>query len=164
MRREVWERHGDLLALLMAPEVGIGTSTPLKDPSGDYAWQLFENAGRVLPGADRLLADKAQKLVGGGLPTSADAKENTIAAAFHDRRIDVFLGYASGLEVLQRQVPDTAIIPPPPDQAVTADYGATVIVDAAPHSQHLVVFLLSDAAQAVLGAAGFGPPRLAPPV
>ena len=32
----------DLVQRMLDPAVKLGTSTPLADPSGDYAWQLFE--------------------------------------------------------------------------------------------------------------------------
>ena len=43
-----------LLDRLLDPRVKLGTSTPKSDPSGDYAWQLFEKADRLASGRLRL--------------------------------------------------------------------------------------------------------------
>lgn len=37
----------DLLDRMIDPAVKLGTSTPRADPSGDYAWELFEKAERL---------------------------------------------------------------------------------------------------------------------
>jgi len=54
-----------LLERMLDPRVKLGTSTPKADPSGDYAWQLFEKAEQVRPGAYATLDAKALKLTGG---------------------------------------------------------------------------------------------------
>lgn len=50
---------------MLDPSVKLATSTPKADPLGDYAWQLFEMADRVKPGATAALQAKALKLSGG---------------------------------------------------------------------------------------------------
>src|SRR5262245_19179820 len=40
-----------LLERMLDPKVKLGTSTPKADPSGDYAWQVFEKAEKLKPGA-----------------------------------------------------------------------------------------------------------------
>src|SRR5262249_51166489 len=54
-----------LLDRMLDPKLKLGTSTPKADPSGDYAWQLFEKADKIRPGAFATLDAKALKLVGG---------------------------------------------------------------------------------------------------
>src|SRR5690606_17454898 len=44
------------------------TSTPKSDPSGDYAWQAFQRAEQVKPGAYAVLDAKALKLVDRSAP------------------------------------------------------------------------------------------------
>jgi molybdate transport system substrate-binding protein len=41
----------DLLDVLLDPETRLGTSSPRADPSGDYAWQVFEKAEAPRPGS-----------------------------------------------------------------------------------------------------------------
>jgi molybdenum ABC transporter molybdate-binding protein len=43
-RAEVELSPATLLDVILDPDVRLGTSTPKADPSGDYAWQLFEQA------------------------------------------------------------------------------------------------------------------------
>ena len=50
---EVKASPASLLDVLLDPAVRLGTSTPKADPSGDYAWQVFEQAEALRPGASR---------------------------------------------------------------------------------------------------------------
>ena len=43
-----------LLDRILDPQVKLGTSTPKADPSGDYAWLLFEKADKQRPGAYKI--------------------------------------------------------------------------------------------------------------
>jgi molybdate transport system substrate-binding protein len=43
----------DLLDRMLDPAVRLGTSTPKADPSGDYAWAVFERAEALQAGARR---------------------------------------------------------------------------------------------------------------
>ena len=60
----------NLVATLLRPDVKLGTSTPKADPSGDYAFEMFQrvdNTGAPA-GSGAALAAKALQLTGG--PTS----------------------------------------------------------------------------------------------
>jgi molybdate transport system substrate-binding protein len=46
------------LTTLLDANVKLGTSTPLNDPSGDYAWEVFRKADKLKPGAFSTLAKK----------------------------------------------------------------------------------------------------------
>ena len=54
-RPDVKASPANLLDLLLDPAVRLGTSTPKADPSGDYAWQLFEKAETLRPGSFAVL-------------------------------------------------------------------------------------------------------------
>jgi molybdate transport system substrate-binding protein len=54
------------------PGIKLGTSTPRADPSGDYTWAMFRLADRLRPGSCTVLDTKAQKIVGGALPSASD--------------------------------------------------------------------------------------------
>lgn len=63
---------GNLLPTMLDPATKLGTSTPKADPAGDYAWQVFERAEKLKPGAFQALSRKALQLVGGpGSPAPA---------------------------------------------------------------------------------------------
>jgi hypothetical protein len=51
-----------LLATMLSGDVRVGTSTPGANPSGDYAWALFDRAEAVRPGAASALRTKALQL------------------------------------------------------------------------------------------------------
>src|SRR5262249_40596979 len=40
-----------LLDRMLDPAVKLGTSTPRADPSGDYAWEVFQKAEKIKPGS-----------------------------------------------------------------------------------------------------------------
>ncbi len=46
-------RPATLLDAMLDPKFRLGTSTPRADPSGDYAWQLFERPRRCRPARAR---------------------------------------------------------------------------------------------------------------
>ncbi len=54
-----------VLDVLLDPAVRLGTSTPRADPSGDYAWMIFDRAEKLRPGSLTRLDAKALKLTGG---------------------------------------------------------------------------------------------------
>src|SRR5580698_9941702 len=57
-----------LLATLVDPKIKLGTSTPVSDPAGDYAWIIFKKADAVRPGSRAILEAKAVKI--GNVPGS----------------------------------------------------------------------------------------------
>src|SRR5215472_2926307 len=81
-----------LLERMLDPGVKLGTSTPKADPSGDYAWQLFEKAEAIRPGAFAILDAKALKLVGGAVESPQPPNGRSIyAALIAERKADIFL-------------------------------------------------------------------------
>ncbi|WP_414441709.1 substrate-binding domain-containing protein [Burkholderia sp. 22PA0106] len=161
-RPDVGLSTANLLDTLLNPAVKIGTSTPHADPGGDYAWQLFEKAGAVRPGATAVLEAKAQQLVGGRTAPDVPAGRNPVKYFMQTHRVDVFVGYCSSHDTK----PDPALdqVELPPELAIQADYGMTVLAgrhdDAA---YRFAMYLLSPAAQAVLPRYGFGAVGLATP-
>ena len=77
-----------LLDRILDPAIKLGTSTPKADPSGDYAWVLFEKAEVQRPGAYRTLDTKALKLTGGPKDrgTSSGSRRSRSAASATERR------------------------------------------------------------------------------
>jgi ABC-type molybdate transport system substrate-binding protein len=70
----------DLLHQMLDPAVRLGTSTPKADPSGDYAWAVFERAEALQAGARAQLEAKALMLTGG---REAPAPSPTGRSVYH---------------------------------------------------------------------------------
>lgn len=143
----------DLLTLLCDPQWRVGTSTPVADPSGDYAQQLFDRLEHCLPGQGSALRSRAVALVGG--PDSAPIPASRLAAEYllAEGLADIFLGYASYADTLAsyaqlkvRRLP--AVI----DFKVT--YGLCLLDESCVAAQALVAFILRVRGQRILQRMG----------
>lgn len=144
-----------VLDALLDPDVRVGTSTPKADPSGDYAWALFDKAGALRAGADETLKAKALQLTGG--PDSATPPEgrNPYGWVMSEKRADVFLTYCTNAQLAAEDAPGLQIVALPDALAVGAEYGLTVIEGAPEQAWRLAFFILSPAGQRVLRSYGF---------
>lgn len=147
-----------LLDVLLDPKIGVGTSTPKADPSGDYAWKLFKKAGAVKPGAFETLDKKAMKLTGGPTSEKAPKGRNQYGWVMETKKPDVFLTYCTNAVLAQKEVPSLKIVQVPENLSVGANYGLTVIKGASGVAEELAAYILSDKAQNVLRAYGFVAP------
>ncbi|WP_343714865.1 substrate-binding domain-containing protein [Inquilinus sp.] len=148
----------DLLDRMLDPAIRLGTSTPLKDPSGDYAWAIFRRADRLRPGAFETLDAKALKLVGGSEPppdAPVTAPYSPIAKALAEGEADIFLGYATGLRPLAAGHADLAVIDLPAELTVGPEYGLALLAGGSPDAARFALFLLSLDGQMLLRQAGF---------
>jgi len=150
----------NLLDKLLNPNVRIGTSTPKADPGGDYAWELFDKAGTVRPGAAAILKAKAQQLVGGRIEPAKPHGPSTAREFMVQHHVDVSIGYCSSHETTR----DTSIdrVELPPDLAIRVNYGMTVLTisgDGARReaADRLALYLMSPAVQAMMVPYGFIP-------
>lgn len=139
----------DWLGLLSDPQLRVATSTPLSDPSGDYAWQLFGRLEERYPALGAALRERAQPMVGGPdspvVPTGVSAADWLL----NGNRADIFIGYQS----YAAPAGVTLVTLPPPFQ-IRADYAFAICHDRA---RPLADFLLSAEAQAILRQGGFLP-------
>ena len=144
-----------LLDVLLDPRVRVGTSTPGNDPSGDYAWAMFDKAEGVRPGAQATLSGKALKLVGGrdGPPPPPD--RSVYAELLAADRADLFVTYCTNAVLAQREAPALRIVPLPDTLTVGADYGLTVLRGASAAAERLARFILSEPAQHIFRKHGF---------
>jgi molybdate transport system substrate-binding protein len=149
----------NLLARMLDPAMILGTSTPKADPSGDYAWEVFKKAGAIKPGAQAVLELKARQLT--GTPDSAVPPAGRAIYGWHlaERHADIFLAYCTGAAEAKKQYPDQQIVELPPELAVGADYGLTVINGAPAAADQFAKFVLSDAGQKILVDFGFASAR-----
>jgi molybdate transport system substrate-binding protein len=146
-----------LLERLLDPAVTLGTSTPKSDPSGDYAWEVFKKADAIKRGAQAVLEAKAQKLTGvsdSEVPPPGQAVYGWHIAQGH---ADIFLAYCTGAAEAKRQYRNLQIVALPPELAVGADYGLTVMNGAPPAATQFAEFILSAPAQRILASFGFAP-------
>jgi ABC-type molybdate transport system substrate-binding protein len=146
-----------LLDALLDPANKLGTSTPRADPSGDYAWQLFDKAEAVHPGARATLAGKARKLTGGPESPPPPADRNVYAMLVERGEADLFLTYCTNAKLAVREAPALKVIETPATLAVGADYGVVVLKGAPESASAFVRFVLSPAGQRVLASHGFAP-------
>jgi molybdenum ABC transporter molybdate-binding protein len=149
-RPDVTVSTDTLLEVMLSGNTRLGTSTPNADPSGDYAFELFDKSGH----ADTLKA-KALQLTGG--PDSAKPPEgrNTYAWVLDSDQADVFLTYCTNAVLAQKEVPGLQIIQVPEALSVGADYGLIVLDGAPEDAWKLAMHILSPAGQSVLASYGF---------
>ncbi|ACB94510.1 substrate-binding domain-containing protein [Beijerinckia indica] len=155
----------NLLDKLLDPATRIGTSTPHADPGGDYAWALFAKAEYVHPGAQKILEDKAQKLVGGeilpqpGSQPGANQGGSPVKHFLTDGTVDTFIGYCSRREA--KPDPDFSAVRTPENLTIAVDYGLTPLSAPPPErqlaAQRFALYLLTPKAQAILADYGFTP-------
>jgi ABC-type molybdate transport system substrate-binding protein len=147
----------NFLDKLLDPAVTLGTSTPKADPSGDYAWQLFEKAERLRPGAFATLSAKARKLTGGPESPQPPKGRSVYAMLVERGDADLFLTYCTNAIEAQREIPALIVVQVPPPLAVAADYGLTVLDGARSEAARFAQYVLSPRGQAILSKYGFSP-------
>ncbi len=157
-RPQAGATSANLLDRMLDPGVKLGTSTPKADPSGDYAWKLFERAEALKPGSRAALERKALQLTGGPAspPPPRDRSVYGMLVARGDA--DIFLTYCTNAVVAKKEEPSLQVVAVPGPLAVGADYGLAVMQGASPAGRAFADFLLGARGQAILAAAGFAPP------
>jgi ABC-type molybdate transport system substrate-binding protein len=144
-----------LLERMLDPQVKLATSTPKADPSGDYAFEVFEKAEAVRPGAQAVLEKKALLLTGGKDSAVPPVGRTTYGWHVAEGRADIFLTYCTNALAAQKEYPGQQIVALPDALSVGADYGLTVIKGAA--AQGFADYVMSAEGQKVLAGYGFAP-------
>nr|VFJ63079.1 MAG: molybdenum ABC transporter, molybdate-binding protein [Candidatus Kentron sp. DK] len=144
-----------LLDVLLDPNIRVGTSTPRADPSGDYAWELFEKADRIKPGSLKILSEKALKLTGGRDSEKPPKGRNKYGWVMGEGKADIFLTYTTNAILARKEVPDLKIIDIPDELSVGADYGLIVSGEAPIPAWRLALFILAPEGQSILADYGF---------
>ena len=147
----------NLLDRMLDPSVKLGTSTPKADPSGDYAWALFEKAEKLRPGAYGKLSEKALKLVGGPDSPQAPPNRTVYGMLLEEGKADLFLTYCTNARQARAENPALRLVEVPAPLAVGADYGVTVMKGARPQAERFAQFILSRPGQDILAKHGFAP-------
>jgi ABC-type molybdate transport system substrate-binding protein len=156
--REARVTTDTLLERMLDPAVKVGTSTPKADPSGDYAFLLFEKADKLVPGAGAALAAKELKLTGGPDSPKPPPDRSLYGMLVAGGQADVFLTYCTNAIVAQRESPSLVVSQVPPSLAVGADYGITVIAGAPADAAKFVAFVLSPEGLRIIATHGFALP------
>ena len=146
-----------LLATMLREEVRVGTSTPVADPSGDYAFELFDRAEALSSGATASLKAKALQLTGGQDSAQAPDGRNLYAWVMQEDRADVFLTYCTNAVLAVAEAPDLQIVQIPEALNVGAEYGLIVLSDTE-GARRFAEFILSEEGQAILVRFGFASP------
>lgn len=147
-----------LVERLLDPALKLGTSTPKADPSGDYAWMVFERIeqqGRR--GAARQLADKALQLTGGPNSPAPPPGRSVYGELVAQGRADIFLTYCTNAVAAVAEQPQLRALAVPAAIDVRSDYGLSVIQGAPAEAGRFAAFVLADAGQAILVRHGFLP-------
>lgn len=157
----------NLLDFLLKPDIKLGTSTPVADPSGNYAWQIFDKANQIIPGSSRILKDKGLQLVGGNpnAPIVPNGKNNLVYFLEETKQADIFLAYyTSGKTAQITEGGDNLQIIELPDYLATkANYGVTILKNADPAGEKLTKYILSQEGQEILAKYGFSTPSTSVP-
>jgi len=144
-----------LLDRMLDRSIKLGTSTPKADPSGDYAWQLFEKAEKMRPGAFAVLDAKALKLVGGPNAPQPPAGRTIYGVLIAERKADIFLTYCTNAAEASREVAGARVIVVPEPLAVGASYALSVVDPSRPGAERFALYVLSIPGQEILARHGF---------
>ena len=145
----------NLVDRMLAKETRVKTSTPVVDPSGDYAWAIFDRIDALHPGAGATLKAKAR------MTTAASAGSST-GALFASGRIDMTITYCSGVANLRKEAHDLASFPVPSRLDPHPVDGMAVLSGRA-QAMRVALLLLSEKGQAMIARQGLvpvsGPPE-----
>jgi molybdate transport system substrate-binding protein len=149
-----------LLDRMLDPNVKLASSTPVADPSGDYAWEVFRKADKLKPGAFAALEKKALQLVGGPSAPTAPPGRSVYGMLMSEGKADIFLTYCTNAMEAQKENAALQLVHLPDELAVAADYGLTVITGAPANAYQFAMFILSATGQRALAKYGFAAPAL----
>jgi len=145
----------NLIDRLLAADTRIRTSTPVVDPSGDYAWSIFDRIEAMRPGSGARLKDKAQAMMS-VTAEPASPTQSAAAALFAARRIDLSITYCSASAALIQEVPELSSLEVPATLDLHPVYGIAVLSDR-PEVLRIALFLLSERGQAIIAGNGLVP-------
>lgn len=148
-----------VLDTILDPKVKVGISTPKADPAGDYAWQLFANAEKQRPGAQKVLEARALQLTGGPNSAPTPKDRNAYGALVERGAADVYLTYCTNGVLARKEVPALQVVAIAPDLGVGADYGLVVMKDAKAPAAKFAEYLVTGEGRVILQRHGFEPPR-----
>ena len=144
-----------LLDRMLDPRVKLGTSTPKADPSGDYAWLLFEKADKLRAGAYAILDKKALKLTGGADSPPPPPGRSLYGMLIGDGKADIFLTYCTNALDAVREIAGARLVALPDTLAVGATYALTVLTPARAGADRFALYVMSMPGQEIMTRNGF---------
>jgi ABC-type molybdate transport system substrate-binding protein len=154
-RRSAGVTASNLIDRMLAGAVRLKTSTPIADPSGDYAWTIFDRIDAVRLGSGAILKAKAQATMN-VVATPQSPSQSAAAALFASHQIDMSITYCSGSATLEKELPELVSLEVPPQLDPHPLYGMAVLSSKA-EVLRLALYLLSGQGQAIVAAAGLVP-------
>ncbi|MBI9111128.1 substrate-binding domain-containing protein [Maridesulfovibrio ferrireducens] len=150
-------QRGDALQNMLSSENRVGTSTPVDDPGGDYAFSVFDRAEVIQPGSREVLRNKALTLVGGKNSPKSAGPHSPVYGLFAEDKVDLFLGYRTTAMDIARRMDNIEIMDLPDSLSVKAQYFA-VVIEKNNDGVELLKGLQASAAQNALEEFGFKRP------
>jgi ABC-type molybdate transport system substrate-binding protein len=154
-RRSAGLTTANMLDRMLLKGIRLKTSTPVADPSGDYAWAIFDRIEAVRPGAGSKLKEKAQASMSLSA-APATLAQSPGAALFAARQIDVWITYCSGSAALEKEMPELQSIVVPP-QLDPHPVDGMALLSMKPEAMRVAMFLFSEKGQAIIAGAGLVP-------
>jgi molybdate transport system substrate-binding protein len=158
----VFDLRGKALALrLLDADVRVGTSTPKADPSGDYAFNMFdriESSGAAGPGSAAALKSKALQLTGGPNSPAPPPGRNVYGELVASGQADVFITYCTNATLARREQPALQVLAVPDAINVSARYGLVLLGPVDADARDYTQFLLGPKGQGILASHGFSAP------
>lgn len=154
-RRSAGVTADNLVERMLMKGVRVWTATPIVDPSGDYAWSMFDRIDRSHPGAGALLKQKAQAVMD-VKATALLPGQSATAALFATGRIDMAVTYCSATRALGSERPDLTSLAVPAGLDPHPLYGLAILSDTRA-AMRVALFLLSHQGQAIMDAQGLLP-------
>lgn len=146
---------------LLDNDVRVGTSTPRADPSGDYAFQMFErieSSGAAGAGSAAALKAKALQLTGGPSSPQPPAGRNLYGMLVDEGKADVFITYCTNAAEAKQQFPSLQVLTIADTINVAAVYGIATVRPESPAARSFVDFVTGPQGQKILGTYGFSAP------
>lgn len=143
----------NLIEVLANRDLKIGTSTPGDDPSGDYAFELFDRIEALCPGLGVALKARARQLVG-GRNSAPPPPGKGIGYLISEGEVDLMTSYYSNAWLLEND-PAFSVVEIPAEFAPAISYGLALEKGAPRQAQLLREFMLGDVGRAILSQTGF---------
>jgi molybdate transport system substrate-binding protein len=154
-RRSAGVTPANFIERMLARDVRLKTSTPIADPSGDYAWALFDGIDRMRPGSGAILKSKAEAVMK-AVATPAAPSQSTAAALFASKQIDMSVTYCSATAALEKEMPELTSLEVPPRLDPHPIYGIAVL-NTKPETMRLALYLMSEKGQEIIAREGLVP-------
>lgn len=148
---ELAGQYPDWQQLLRAPDLIIGTSTPVDDPCGDYVVQFYSELSKTDPELAENIRNRTRHLAGGKNSPVIPAGQMASQWLIHSHQADIFIGYRH-YQKKASELPGLATIAIPEAHNIKAIYCMALI---SPVAQTFADYLLQTESQQIFIENGF---------